>query len=512
VKTLTFSQKVSLLFLGGSLVVLKTERLLSYQLIGAAAVCACAAVFVSVLFFLLRDGRVPAAVIFGSLFTLGVIYAAFFTLSFPYPYGRPARVRLAILTEPRVRDNLLEYTARLKGPITLAAGPKAGGTEDRKLRVPRQKLLVRIPQIGGYPERGDLVEVGGVFLELRKGRTGDWDRYLKNRGVQALFEGSSRSLRTIRREPAVSLLSISAVVRSAVETINDRLLLWPQSAFATGILTGRRELLPEDVMESFRRSGTMHILAVSGLHVGFLVLFFLLLCRILRLNQAVSFFALFGVVIFYMVFIGDAPSVKRASLMVMCGILLFLTDRDRNYLNVLSIVFNLLWLTNPLQVADPGFLLSFTATFAILYLVPAVVKLLERALPSFVAVPLAVSFGVQLYLLPVMLAFFGSFSYITVFANLPIVPLAGLALILEILTVLLYPLFMPAAVLVSEVNIVVITTIFRLAGFFARVPPVTVGSFPKVFIPVYFALLTGGLWLLLYRGRTPLSPAYGFQE
>jgi len=249
-------------------------------------------------------------------------------------------------------------------------------------------------------------------------------------------------------------------------------------------------------MEVFRRSGTMHILAVSGLHVGFLSLFLLFFLRLVRIPKLYAY-ALVGLfIIFFMIFIGERPSVRRASLMALCGIACFLFDRDRNYLNVISLSFIILWLVNPLSLLNPGFLLSFCATFGILFLTPMLYKWLGRFMPHFLAGSLSVTLSVQLFIFPVMAAYFETFAYINLIANLPIVPLTGMSLALSVLTLIFYPLFLPLAVLIAEVNTVVIAATTRLAAFFAHVPTLRIGSFPRQIVVVYLLFVTLGLWLL----------------
>ena len=192
-----------------------------------------------------------------------------------------------------------------------------------------------------------------------------------------------------------------------------------------------------------------------------------------------------------MVFIGEAPSVRRASVMFLCGIAVFLFDRDRNYINILAIAFTILWVVNPLIIMNPGFLLSFAATFGILFLVPHFNLRMKRVMPSYVASSLSATLGVQIYILPVMLSFFGSFPYINIIANLPIIPFTGFALALEILSLILYPIFLPLAVVISEVTLAVTTLILRIAVVCARVQPLTAARFPPILIPLYFIGVTG---------------------
>jgi len=277
----------------------------------------------------------------------------------------------------------------------------------------------------------------------------------------------------------------------------ESILLPPaQEAFATALLTGNRDHIPREIMDVFRRSGTMHILAVSGLHVGFLSLFLLFLLRLVRIPKLYAYAVVGLFIVFFMIFIGERPSVQRASLMALCGIACFLFDRDRNYLNVISLCFVLLWLVNPLSLLNPGFLLSFCATFGILFLTPVLYRWLSRFVPRYMAGSLAVTLSVQLFIFPVMIAYFGTFAYINLIANLPIVPLTGFSLALGVLTLIFYPLFLPLAVIFAEVNTVIIAATTRLAAFFAHAPPLQVGGFPMFIVPVYLFLVSFALWLL----------------
>jgi competence protein ComEC len=269
-----------------------------------------------------------------------------------------------------------------------------------------------------------------------------------------------------------------------------------QENFANALLTGNRDLIPHELMDVFRRSGTMHILAVSGLHVGFLSLFLLFFLRLVRIPKLYSYILVGLFIVFFMIFIGERPSVRRASLMALCGIACYLFDRDRNYLNVLALSFIVLWLVNPLSILNPGFLLSFSATFGILFLTPMLYRWLGHFMPRYLAGSVSVTLSVQLFIFPVMAAYFGTFSYINLIANLPIVPLTGFSLASDVLTLLFYPLFLPVAVIIAEVNIVVIATIARLATIFAYVPPLRIERFAMLVVPVYLLCVTLGLGLI----------------
>jgi competence protein ComEC len=354
--------------------------------------------------------------------------------------------------------------------------------------------------------RGDTVETEGIFFPLPFERSPGYANYLRSMGMKAVLEGYRGKVDVLRRPVLMSPLYLSERVHLYIERVHKRLMPPDQGAFATALLTGNRENIPAYLTESFRASGTMHILAVSGLHVGFLCLFLLFVLRLARVPKMFAYGIVVLFVLFFMIFVGERPSVRRASFMALCGIGCLLLDRDRNYLNVLALAFIILWSANPLSLLNPGFLLSFCATFGILFLMPVLHRQLSRFMPGFVAGPLAVTLSVQLFIFPVMASFFGSFAWINLAANLPIVPLAGASLGLGVLTLMLYHLFLPLAVITAEVNTVVISSIARLAGLFARIPPLRIAMFPSWLIPIYLFSVTLLLSLLIEGQRGAGNP------
>ena len=491
-RNLTLSQLVTLIFILSSLLSLKFGINVSFSsrlvvIMGGLAFIILSAV---ILLVIPRAGSVFAVLFL--IFATSFLYASFRGSSFPFPYGDFVKVKLKLISDLRVNGNTAQFTARVEN-VLIVHPP---GTEKQSLRFPKSKVMLNIPAVKSMPQRGDTVNATGVFMDLPFEKSDSYARYLASKNIGAIFEGSSEGLKIVKYSKKYSIINISNKLKKYVKKVNNRLLLWPQSEFAFAIFTGNRDDLPQFIIETFRNSGTMHLLAVSGLHIGFLVMFFFLILRVLRIDRTVSYFLLTGIVVFYMIFIGDAPSVKRASIMVLLGIIIFIFDRDRNYLNVLSITFNILWAINPRTITNPGFLLSFSATFAILFLAPHFMKFFESIMPPIIAGPLAVSAGVQIYLFPVLLSYFGVFPYITVVANLPIVPLAGISLGLEMIYLALYPVFLPLAVIIAETNLFVITTILKLNMVFSRVPPISVSSFPQYLIIIYFVLVTAVVYVI----------------
>ena len=145
-----------------------------------------------------------------------------------------------------------------------------------------------------------------------------------------------------------------------------------------GILLGKRSDLPTETLDIFRNSGTFHVLAVSGLHVGLVAMFCYFGFSRLRFPQKVICLLTIAAVLIYACLIGFRPSVFRASLMAILFLFATLIDRDADIFNLLGFAALVLLLLNPLQVWDVGFQLSFVAVASIVYFVPKMEKPLRR--------------------------------------------------------------------------------------------------------------------------------------
>ncbi len=480
IDSLTFAQKVSVVLIIATLLSLRfplPEQILMIY-IGASCVFS----LIGLPLLVIRKKEMQGYILYICIFLLALGFVQMRSMTAPFPLGRAVTARLRLLSYPRVAGRSLQFSARILG---------VDGNEMRG------RVLYGMPFTRELIERGDTIETDGLFFPLPFERSEVYARYLQSTGIEAVFEGYRGKVAILKKAERPGPVHLANRMKRYIERVHKRLLPPPQDSFATALLTGNRDFIPRELMDLFRRSGTMHILAVSGLHVGFLSLFVLFFLRLIRVPKIYAYVLVGLFIVFFMIFIGERPSVRRASFMALCGIVCFLFDRDRNYLNILALSFIVLWLINPLSLINPGFLLSFCATFGILFLTPSIFRWLKNFMPGFLAGSIAVTLSVQLFILPVMISYFGTFSYVNVIANLPIVPLTGVSLALGVFTLVLYPLFLPLAVLTAEANTAVIATITRLAALFSYVPPLKLRGFPLQLVPLYLVCITFGLWLLM---------------
>ncbi len=146
-----------------------------------------------------------------------------------------------------------------------------------------------------------------------------------------------------------------------------------------GILLGKRGDVPSETLEIFRNSGTFHVLAVSGLHVGLIALFCYIGLSAFRQipTKVISLLTIFAVLI-YACLVGFRPSVFRAALMAILFLFSKIIDRDADIYNLLAVAALILLIINPTQLWDVGFQLSFIAVASIVYFVPKMERGLQK--------------------------------------------------------------------------------------------------------------------------------------
>ncbi len=212
-----------------------------------------------------------------------------------------------------------------------------------------------------------------------------------------------------------------------------------EASILAGILLGDREDIPVEMMDEFIKTGTIHILAISGLNVGLVAFIILAFFKLLRIPRRTRYFLAIVFLIIYCIMTGGRPSVVRATLMA--SVLLFglVIDRDADVMNSLAISALILLFVNPFYLFDPGFQLSFLTVIAIVMLTPKLEGFIKMDTPEgmveswhfktkrFIVKSISVSLSAWLGIIPLIAYYSNTFSPITVLINLILIPLVTLA-------------------------------------------------------------------------------------
>lgn len=181
-------------------------------------------------------------------------------------------------------------------------------------------------------------------------------------------------------------------------------------------------MFPLTSMKASEEPGSLHILALSGLHVGVIYALLLVVLGFLR-GKALKLVIATVVLIFYQVLAGFMPSLLRATIMIILAGIGLLLDRDAEPLNLLSLSGIAVLLARPWEAFSLSFQLSYLALAGILAVGPVIQRPLEGRVPRIILAPLAMSVGAQIATFPLVVARFGVYYPSGLFAGLILVPL-----------------------------------------------------------------------------------------
>lgn len=265
-------------------------------------------------------------------------------------------------------------------------------------------------------------------------------------------------------------------LREAIMNRLDIFIGGEEAKFLKGLLIGDRSEIATEVKESFINSGVMHILAVSGLHVGLISVMLVVVLSALRIPEIPRSILVCALLVFYIFLTGSSPSVVRAGVMaiVIFGAKLF--DRKMDLMNSLAVaaLFILFW--DSRQLLMPGFQLSFTAVLSIILLYPLFYswskKLPERMrdnrLVNGVIRLFCLSVAAGLGTLPFTALYFGKIPVIGFLANLIAVPLSSIVLAVAMTATLFSFLWDSVASLYGEAAKFTTTVLLDSVRFFGN--------------------------------------------
>lgn len=221
-------------------------------------------------------------------------------------------------------------------------------------------------------------------------------------------------------------LKIDEKVRMSVKSSLEKNLSSENAGLCYALLFGDKTDVEADTLGSYKNAGIIHILAVSGLHVSFLLSLILGLMKLCRVNKYVSFSLTTIIIIFFAYLCSFTPSVVRAGLMAIFFMISKLVGRRYDTLSSLGLAGTIMLLISPLTAFDIGFLMSVFCVIGISLLSKLLLKGLVKIMPKTVASTLSVSIACQLVTIPFTAYFGGQLNFLSPFVNLIIVPFFGI--------------------------------------------------------------------------------------
>jgi len=269
-------------------------------------------------------------------------------------------------------------------------------------------------------------------------------------------------------------------IRGRLETTVNKFLTEPQSSLLNGILLGAKKEMPQEFWQKLRETGTLHIVVASGYNISVVAGVLIAVLTLLVSRKKALIFALVGI-IFYTLMVGAEPPSVRAAIMAGLAFTAQVLGRQEDGFIALIFAAITMLLISPLILFDVGFQLSFAATGGILFLEPI---LKERGrifnLPVFGA-ELATTLAAQVGVMPIILANFGTISFLAPLINALVLPVVPLIMYLGGIAVFLGLLLKPLGQFFAWLVGILLVYFTSIINIFARLPWVSLQIGPLSF-------------------------------
>lgn len=281
---------------------------------------------------------------------------------------------------------------------------------DNGARSYKKKILVNVySDIADYRTvLWDRVYITGeVSIPKERSNPGTFDyrRYLKSIGIRCII--TAENIENVKKAGGIAALLKSAKCRTA-DIFESA--LGDDSAVVMGLLFGETSGIDEDIIETFRRGGTAHVLAVSGLHLGLLYSF---LCRFKRKKRSIpADIAIVLALSAYTALAGFTASVVRACLMIFIHIAGNHLNRRYDLISSTCVSMIIILAINPMQIYSAGFQMSFLAVITLGVMIPLIQKKIKGILLPMIAV--------QTGMVPYTMYVFNYVSLTSVISNIPV--------------------------------------------------------------------------------------------
>lgn len=300
---------------------------------------------------------------------------------------------------------------------------------------------------------GDIVKIQGQYVKpqgQRNYKGFDYSLYLKSKKIFGSIRADNAEKVGVNNSIYFKYLGQVYKLKSTIIVRIENNIDNTNSQVLNAVLVGDKTSLEKEIKDSFRISNLSHMLAISGAHFSFIIMFCTFVIKRLkfkRFGQAITI----TLIIFFMTLTGMTPSVVRAGIMAIISILSSILKRKTDIYTSLAVALFIQIINNPYVIFDVGLQLSFGGVVGISLFTKPIEEKLNRIKELKINSALAVTLGANIIIMPIMMYQFSTISLIFVISNLLAGSLLGAIMILGFVSVILNikPLYFVLNLLVS---------------------------------------------------------------
>jgi competence protein ComEC len=323
-----------------------------------------------------------------------------------------------------------------------------------------ENILVRINLRNNYSGTNDFADISAGDRVQLLGRLrqppqamnpGEFDfrKYLTLSDINYLFNVSEISDAEIISDGNLNYFSQNILIpfkKFVINNINEN-NPGDGGAFLLGLVAGERSRITRDLKEDFVDAGVMHLIAVSGLNVAYVIFSLMLFFSLLRIPKTLKIILIILCLIFYSIFTGNSASILRASIMGISVLIYGLLQREKEFYNIIGASCLIILAIDSRQLFDAGFILSYISVISIIFIYErSGKKLIEKInnsdirfkkIYNFLLLILLTSVCAQIGTIPLNIYYFERVSIIGIFTNIVLIPLSNLSLALGFIQIFL---------------------------------------------------------------------------
>jgi len=386
--------------------------------------------------------------------------------------------------------------------------------ENDSLLTDRIDLRVFLPDEIYKIEEGDSILVNGR-ISIPKGARNpggfNFKSYYRSEGIDGYIRNRDLASIKVLSKVTSNNGNIFNRLHRSIQSLLEEHLSKSNSSLINALLLGNRSGLSEDSKDLFLKNGVVHLLAVSGLHVGYIIGILFLTGSVLQLNRKVIVYLILIGIVFYAALLGWKTPITRAVIMGSILLLGGLTERRSIPLNSLGIAALLILVIKPYALLEIGFQLSFIAVGSILFFsmrygdsipLPNPVNLPKKLLRWVLSYSLLTLYAL-IGIMPLTLFYFNSFSTGVLLLNIIVIPYVGMLIALSIIAILFSYLYQPVGAVFFSSLETLTNQLFALLSFSMNnlSKTIIIGSFPWYLLLLLFGLTITFGFIATVNGR-----------
>ena len=363
---------------------------------------------------------------------------------------------------------------------------------------------------------GDKIIIKGNFEEASSARNEggfDYKQYLKSKNVYGIISVDKKDIKLIKKNNVDVIDLLANKVSNSMQIKIEQNLSNETSKLLSGILIGNKNNLQKEIQEDFRNSSLSHVLAISGMHVSYIILGITFVINKMKFNKKVSKIITIFILLFFIILTGKTASVTRACFMSSYIILASLFHKKAHVLASISISLLIILIINPYLILDIGLQLSYGGTIGIVLIYPILKKLKKKKedknskfkkiihkIKDKILDIILITISANLVIFPIVLFHYNTISFTFIISNLLISPIIGIIIILGFISVFASYIISPISKVMFLILQIFLNLLIKIAHFCAELP------FSKVYFPtpkiyvivIYYVFL---IFIILARNK-----------